>query len=52
MLRIEVKSIHQMTTSVFVFITNNYFITYDSEVYSPEGNNSVCLHYEQIHYYI
>jgi len=52
MLRLTVESIHQMATSVCVCITNSYHVTYGSGEYSPDGNISMCLRYEQLPCYV
>jgi len=52
MLRITVKNIHKISTSVCVCITNSYHVAYDSGEYSPDYNNIMCLHFEQIPCYV
>ena len=52
MLRVTVESIHQMATSVCVYITNCYYVKCDSGEYSPDSNVSMCLHYEQLLCYV
>jgi len=52
MLRIAVKSFHQISTSVCDFITNSYHVTYSSGEDSPKCNIKMCLHYEQITCYV
>jgi len=52
MLRLTVESIHQMATSVCVWGTNSYHVTFDSGEYSPNGNISMCLQHEQLPCYV
>jgi len=52
MLRVTVESIHQIATSVCVYIMNSYHVTCDSGEYSPDGNISMCLHYGQLPCYM
>ena len=48
MLPMTLEFTHQMAASVYVCITNIYHVTYDSGEYSPDGNISMCLHYQQL----
>jgi len=52
MLRMAVRSIHQMALSVCVSIKKSYHVTNDSGGYLPDGGISLCLHYEQISCYV
>jgi len=52
MLRMTMESIHQVAISLCVRITNNCHVTYDNGGCSPDGNISMCLHYEQLPCYV
>ena len=52
MLCMAEESIHQMVTLVCVWIANSYHVAYESGEYSPDGNISMCLHYEELSCYV
>jgi len=52
MLRITGENVHHVATLVCVCITMSYHVTYERGEYLPNGNIRICLHYENLSFYV